>query len=150
MMAGVFLGCLDTASNSLVVWMLGPDRSPPFTQSLHAMVAMGFVLGSLIVRPFLPDREQDRMICDRLRHDNLSLISASHDGAQTAQQDNLQLAAQSMLPLGWPFFIICLIHTLTALGYLALSNQKLMQIKHFLLFLFQLDFLSRCLNSMIQ
>ena len=126
MLAGVFLGCLDTASNSLVVWMLGPERSPPFTQSLHAMVAMGFVLGSLIVRPFLPDREEDRMICDRLRHDNLSLISDSHDGAQTPQQDNLQLAAQSVLPLGWPFFIVCLIHTVTALGYLALSNYSLM------------------------
>ena len=123
-MAGIFLGCLDTASNSLVVWMLGPERSPPFTQSLHAMVALGFVLGSLIVRPFLPDREEDGMICDRLRHDNLSLISDSHDGAQTAQQDNLQLAAQSVLPLGWPFFIICLIHTFTALGYLALSNEQ--------------------------
>ena len=122
MLAGIFLGCLDTASNSLVVWMLGPERSPPFTQSLHAMVALGFVLGSLIVRPFLPDREEDRMICDRLRHDNLSLISPSHDGAQTAQQDNLQLAAaQSVLPLGWPFFIICLIHTFTALAYLALG-----------------------------
>ena len=122
MLAGVFLGCLDTASNSLVVWMLGPERSPPFTQSLHAMVAMGFVLGSLLVRPFLPDREQDRMICDRLRHDNLSLISESHDGAQTARQDNLQVAAQSVLPLGWPFFIICLIHAFTALAYLALSR----------------------------
>ena len=124
MLAGVFLGCLDTASNSLVVWMLGPDRSPPFTQSLHAMVAMGFVLGSLIVRPFLPSREQDRMICDRLSQDNLSLISNSHDGAPTAQQDNLQLAAQSLLPLGWPFFIICFIHSFTALAYLALSNKN--------------------------
>ena len=65
------------------------------------------------------------MICDRLSHDNLSLISDSHDGAQTAQQDNLQLGAQSVLPLGWPFFIICLIHTVTALGYLALSNYSL-------------------------
>ena len=123
MLAGMFLGCLDTASNSLVVWMLGPDRSPPFTQSLHAMVALGFVLGSLIVRPFLPDtKQEDGRICERLNHDNLSLISDSQDGATAVQQDNLQLDAQSILPLGWPFFIICFIHTITALGYLGLSK----------------------------
>ena len=47
-MAGIFIGSLDTASNSLVLFMLGPDRSPPYTQSLHAFVGMGFVLGKLI------------------------------------------------------------------------------------------------------
>ena len=31
-LAGVFLAGLDTASNSLVVAMLGPQRAPPFTQ----------------------------------------------------------------------------------------------------------------------
>merc|ERR1719481_189503 len=59
LLAGIFIGCLDTASNSLVLYMLGPDRAPPFTQSLHAFVGMGFVLGSLIVRPFLPDVEDN-------------------------------------------------------------------------------------------
>ena len=125
MLAGIFLGCLDTASNSLVVWMLGPERSPPFTQSLHAMVALGFVLGSLIVRPFLPDREEDRMICERLSQDNLSLISDSQAAGPTAgQHDNLHLTAHSVLPLGWPFFIICMIHSFTALGYLALGIEQ--------------------------
>ena len=55
LVVGVFLGSLDTASNSLVVYMLGPALAPPLTQSLHAMVALGFVLGSLLIRPFLPD-----------------------------------------------------------------------------------------------
>ena len=30
--SGFFLGGLDTASNSLVIYMLGPQGSPPFTQ----------------------------------------------------------------------------------------------------------------------
>ena len=30
--SGFFLGGLDTASNSLVIYMLGPERSPPWTQ----------------------------------------------------------------------------------------------------------------------
>ena len=48
LLAGVFIGSLDTASNSLVLFMLGPDRSRPYTQSLHAFVGMGFVLGSFV------------------------------------------------------------------------------------------------------
>ena len=48
LLAGTAMGCLDTASNSLVLFMLGPARAPPFTQSLHAMVALGFVLGDLL------------------------------------------------------------------------------------------------------
>ena len=57
MIVGLFLGSFYTASNSLVIYMLGPGRSPPFTQSLHAMVALGFMLGSLVIRPFLPDNQ---------------------------------------------------------------------------------------------
>merc|ERR1719422_564742 len=57
MIVGVFLGSFYTASNCLVLYMLGPSRSPPYTQSLHAMVALGFMLGSLVIRPFLPDNQ---------------------------------------------------------------------------------------------
>ena len=58
MISGMFIGGLDTASNSLVIYTLGPVRSPPFTASLHAMVGLGFMLGSLVVRPFLPEQEE--------------------------------------------------------------------------------------------
>ena len=57
LLAGVFYGSFYTASNSLVLYMLGPERSPPFIQSLHAMVALGFMLGSLLIRPFVPDNQ---------------------------------------------------------------------------------------------
>ena len=42
---GLSLGCFDSADNSLFVYMLGPERSRPFIQSLHAAVALGFTLG---------------------------------------------------------------------------------------------------------
>ena len=45
LLTGFFLGCFDTADNSLFVYMLGPARSKPFIQSLHAAVALGFTLG---------------------------------------------------------------------------------------------------------
>ena len=37
--SGFFLGGLDTASNSLVLYMLGPQRSPPFTQVSPAITS---------------------------------------------------------------------------------------------------------------
>ena len=52
---GLSLGLFDTADNSLMVYMFGPKKSRPFTQSVHAFVGVGFVLGSVLVQPFLPD-----------------------------------------------------------------------------------------------
>ena len=47
---GMSLGLFDTADNSLMVYMFGPVKSRPFTQSVHAFVGVGFVLGSLLVQ----------------------------------------------------------------------------------------------------
>ena len=47
---GMSLGLFDTADNSLMVYMFGPIKSRPFTQSVHAFVGVGFVLGSLLVQ----------------------------------------------------------------------------------------------------
>ena len=49
---GMGLGLFDTADNSLVVYMLGPNKSRPFTQSLHAFVGVGFVIGSFLANLF--------------------------------------------------------------------------------------------------
>ena len=45
LLAGFAIGCFDVADNGLFVYMLGPDRSKPYIQSLHAAVALGFTLG---------------------------------------------------------------------------------------------------------
>ena len=50
LLAGFCLGCFDCADNSLFVYMLGPARSKPFIQSLHAAVALGFTLGMIVVQ----------------------------------------------------------------------------------------------------
>lgn len=47
---GMSLGLFDTADNSLMVHMFGPIKSRPFTQSVHAFVGVGFVLGSVLVQ----------------------------------------------------------------------------------------------------
>jgi len=112
LLAGIFIGSLDTASNSLVLFMLGPDRAQPFTQSLHAFVGMGFVLGSLLVRPFLPDVEDSSDVCDQdeaLGHNNVTKTVVDVDDNHTNIPD-----------LAWPFLIISLIHLLCGLGYICL------------------------------
>ena len=38
-------GSFDVADNGLINMMLGPELSRPMVQSLHACVAIGFVLG---------------------------------------------------------------------------------------------------------
>ena len=50
LLVGFCLGCFDSADNSLFVYMLGPDRSGPFIQSLHAAVALGFMLGGCVAK----------------------------------------------------------------------------------------------------
>jgi len=109
LLAGIFIGCLDTASNSLVLYMLGPDRAPPYTQSLHAFVGMGFVLGSLIVRPFLPDVEDNSAVCDDEE-------VATYNNV-TDNMLNITETAGDIPNLAWPFLIISLVHLLTGVGY---------------------------------
>ena len=39
-------GFFDNGDNALVINMLGPQKSRPFIQSLHACTAVGFVMGN--------------------------------------------------------------------------------------------------------
>ena len=48
------LGMFDTCDNSLMVYIFGPQKSRPFTQSVHSFVGAGFVAGILLAKPFLP------------------------------------------------------------------------------------------------
>ena len=44
----------NTALHSMIVFMLGPKKSRPFLQLVEAFRATGFLLGSLLILPFLP------------------------------------------------------------------------------------------------
>lgn len=55
----LFLGAHVTADASLVVYTMGPKVSRPFTQVLHAMIGVGFLAATFLVKPFLPSEEVD-------------------------------------------------------------------------------------------
>ena len=123
LVVGVFLGSLDTASNSLVVYMLGPASAPPLTQSLHAMVALGFVLGSLLIRPFLPDTGDTGDTGEVCGH-YLDTANTSNTSLTTNTSNTMDTVMEAgQLPdLVSPFTIIFLIHAISAAAYLSLSK----------------------------
>jgi len=51
------LGAFCTADASLIVYLLGPDKSRPFTMAFHALIGAGFLAATFLVRPFLPSNE---------------------------------------------------------------------------------------------
>ena len=120
MISGMFIGGLDTASNSLVIYTLGPVRSPPFTASLHAMVGLGFMLGSLVVRPFLPEKEEGgdtEGIC--------SNIVSGHNitTSDFAINETLHESQHQTLPdLVYPFNIVSGIHFLSGAAFIILGK----------------------------
>ena len=104
------LGLFDTADNSLMIFMLGPKTSRPFTQSLHAFVGVGFVVGSFLVQPFLP-QEQD---------DATTVCPGVNDNSTTTEE--FQHTMLGNIPsINWPYIIIGVWHFLTAFGMIALG-----------------------------
>ena len=44
-----------TADTSLLVYMLGSFKARPFIMALHAFIGVGFLVATLLVKPFLPE-----------------------------------------------------------------------------------------------
>lgn len=61
------LGAFCTADASLIVSLLGPEKSRPFTMAFHALIGAGFLAATFLVRPFLPDNKNTDIdqICGR-------------------------------------------------------------------------------------
>ena len=105
---GMALGLFDTADNSLIVYMLGPKKSRPFTQSLHAFVGVGFIIGSFLVQPFLPqEKDGDTDVC---RGTN-----------ETITDQYTPRMMGGIASINWPFIIIAIWHFITAIGMLVLG-----------------------------
>ena len=112
---GMGLGFFDTADNSLMIYMLGPKNSRPLTQSLHAFVGVGFIIGSFLVQPFLPDNNNSD-----------SETNAVCPGANVTQGTEYKLDEMGGIPsINWPYIIIGAWHFLTAIGMVLLAASGL-------------------------
>ena len=49
------LAALITADTSMLVYMLGAVKARPFIMALHAFIGVGFLIATLLVKPFLPE-----------------------------------------------------------------------------------------------
>jgi hypothetical protein len=56
-----------------MVVIFGPEESRPFTQSVHAFVGVGFVVGSFLATPFLPHEEKVRFEFFKVNYSNFCL-----------------------------------------------------------------------------
>ena len=54
----ICIGAYITADTSLVVYTMGPIKSRPFTFALHSLVGVGFLAGTFLVKPFLPEEDE--------------------------------------------------------------------------------------------
>ena len=66
-------GIFVTADSVLLVLALGPKRSQPFINALHFFISIGFLVGTFLVRPFLPDGTRAAICAGPESGDDLNL-----------------------------------------------------------------------------
>ena len=112
------LGAFCTADASLIVYLLGPDKSRPFTMAFHALIGAGFLAATFLVRPFLPgDNTKDTdMICGRNNMDNVTMTSDDTTATE------LQLEEGAIQTIAWPFIITGGWCMLFSFGFLLLAK----------------------------
>ena len=101
--------------------MLGPEKSPPFIHAVNASVGVGFMLGSLIIRPFLPDKEEDSSICGSVQEQMKTNFTSSLFVEDDIHVDDL--SPDTVPSIVWPFLIIAVVHVLTGLALIVLGLQ---------------------------
>jgi len=108
------LGANATADASLIVYLLGPERSRPFTMIFHALVGAGFLAATFLVRPFLPETgvvDSDK-ICGRLNITEEVVIVTPES----------TLTGDSIPTIAWPFIISGAWCIFFSMGFLVLAR----------------------------
>ena len=113
----ICLGAYITADTSLVVFTMGPIKSRPFTFALHSLVGIGFLAGTFLVKPFLPDDEfgttDVETICDATNG-----LKKTTDTVNVASDELLWGVAK----IAWPFLISGAWCICSSLGFAILSE----------------------------
>ena len=80
----------------MLVYTMGPFRSRPFTNALHAAVGVGFLGATFLVRPFLP-------AADKADRDRAQICQLEGEGGDGGQYEEEYLGGLSKI--AWPFLI---------------------------------------------
>ena len=101
----------DTADNSLMVYIFGPEKSRPFTQMVHAFVGVGFLLTVPICNPFLPNSEgATETVCPQEPKND------TQDANETDPETWYPPLMAGISSVAWPYVIFGLWHIMTATG----------------------------------
>ena len=119
----VLLGAYITADASIVVYTMGPHKSRPFTNALHAMVGVGFFGGTFLVRPFLPTdataaKNRDE-VCSVFSGSNSTATTAASAAATDDYGDESLWGVQK---IAWPFLITGVWSIVCSFGYIVLGK----------------------------
>ena len=124
----VLLGAFITADASIVVYTMGPHKSRPFTNALHAMVGVGFLFGTFLVRPFLPAdataaKDRDEVCLGSTSNSNstsaAAAVAVDAPDADAVVEDEYLWGVQK---IAWPFLITGLWSILCSFGYVVLGK----------------------------
>ncbi|XP_023332189.1 sodium-dependent glucose transporter 1 isoform X2 [Eurytemora carolleeae] len=129
---GIFL----TGDSILLVFTLGPETSRPFINILHFFISIGFLIGTFLVQPFLPETSEEvcrsnSKLLDNSSFGNLSKLDSGLQGGQE-NQENSSLHIETILGIQsicWPFLIsagwcICISFGFVLLSYSNLQMPK--------------------------
>merc|ERR1712223_388958 len=132
-------GSFDVADNGLMNTMLGPETSRPLVQSLHACVAIGFVLVAFLMPLFLPGSSTtSEEICAKLRGDPLEpawdrqlqgSLNSTGQNETAFTQDNEETSNWPILIL--PFTLCGCWLLLVGLGFVCLALVARIQLPSF-------------------
>ena len=111
----IALGAFCTADATLIVYILGPEKSRPFTMAFHTLIGAGFLAATFLVRPFLPDsggKDTDE-ICGR----------ANNTKVYNDVQIEYSLHTDALIPtIAWPFIISGAWCVIFSIGFLILAK----------------------------
>jgi len=113
------LGAFCTADASLIVYLLGPEKSRPFTMAFHALIGAGFLAATFLVRPFLPESglEDIEKLCGR---SNITTVST--EASVTVLERSAYLDNGSIPTIAWPFIISGAWCVIFSAGFLVLAK----------------------------
>ncbi len=125
----VLLGAFITTDCTIPVVTMGPERSRPFTNALHAMVGLGFLGGTFLVRPFLPaDAVAAKNRDEVCQTGNVTLTTEEATSGATSDLSVSESPEVEYLlgidKIAWPFVITGIWCVLFSLGYVILGVLK--------------------------